>query len=116
MASNGGSSPLTSTIAVENATKLLGYKAYGLTIHSTIPLREFAADDTEAGDVLITWAEGPDPAWAAQFHYGDSGMEVDGCQARFWFRGVASFAVLNGTNIDVTSQPGVETETLAPLP
>ncbi len=103
---------MTSTACPPVAVAAGTYRAYGLTIHSPIELREYPAGSGSDCDVQIIWTEGGDPEWTAPFRDQDSATRIDGSEAHFWFRETGTFVVSGGTAIQVCSHPGVGAELL----
>lgn len=88
---------------------MFSYLAYGLGLHSTLPLPEFLP--AEAGcDVLIQVEEGiPLPA---DTPVEQSYLKVTAEEACLYFRGVGVFVVRGGRQITVRPLPGVEAQAL----
>src|SRR4051812_39430582 len=89
------------------------YAAYGLNIRSQLPLPEFKPlEDDESMCVDVEIAFAPEASWIGAVRERESLWKVDLRDSRFWFRGVAGFQVLNGCEILITPEPGIDNKLL----
>jgi len=88
------------------------YFAYGLKIASQLPLPEFTPlpGPPAVPDVVVTFGSGLD--WIPAVRHQNSSWHVDGIDSRFWFEGVGGFRILNGREIIISPEPGIDHELL----